>query len=654
LATVIKILNTVATMPDATPEEAARKKETYLHVVSGEAWRKLKALADIKLAPFFLSKRQDTPIATEQAYRAFLNGQEDLEGHPIAGAAERASERRHFFHWFLEFAEVMQGGGFDCFLGNPPFLGNRKLKGTFGTDYLDYLTYAYSPAGAIDLVGYFVRRNYDLLYQDRALGTLSTNSLAQGGTREGSLEVIEKQGGSIVMAVRSRPWPGEANVDVSLAAIYKGQWKGSYSLDGKEVHYISTYFDEQLSIGNPFTLAANGDTCYQGTIVLGMGFVIDQALATALVENCPRNSDVISQYLDGDDIKKRSDQSPSRWVIDFHDWPIDRNNAPQDYSGPVAADYPDCLDILERLVKPERTRVDDQGKHVLRKPLPERWWQYADKRPALYRNIKPLQRVIAAARVSEDIYFSLLRSDVVFHEKVVVITADSFRLLSILTSSFHYSWSWKYVTTMRSAGISYSVERNFETFPFPPGFEPNSPLASFVPLRETLDSLGSSLDAARRKIMLRLDIGLTKLYNLYHTPNMDTAAVIKESKCSEADADWAMLTIIALRDIHKAIDEAVRDAYGWNDLPLQHGFHELEFLPEGDRVRYTISNDARRIVLRKLLALNHKRHAEEVAAGIVDESGKIIKKKDKSASEPKPKKRGPRKTESSQESDLFS
>ena len=146
--------------------------------------------------------------------------------------------------------------------------------------------------------------------------------------------------------------------------------------------------------------------------------------------------------------------------------------------------------------------------------------------------------------------------------------------------------------------------------------------------------------------MLRLDIGLTKLYNLHHTQNLNAAAVKQESKCPDADADWAVPKILALREIHKAIDEAVRDAYGWSDLPLQHGFHELEFLPEGDRLRYTISNDVRKIILRELLALNHKRHAEEVAAGIVDEKRKVIKKKGEAAAEPK--KRGRKKTDDSQ------
>ena len=57
------------------------------------------------------------------------------------------------------------------------------------------------------------------------------------------------------------------------------------------------------------------------------------------------------------------------------------------------------------------------------------------------------------------------------------------------------------------------------------------------------------------------------------------------------------------------------------------GFHEWEFLPENARMRYTVSPEARREILRLLLELNHKLHAEEVAAGIVDEEGKVLKKK---------------------------
>ena len=62
----------------------------------------------------------------------------------------------------------------------------------------------------------------------------------------------------------------------------------------------------------------------------------------------------------------------------------------------------------------------------------------------------------------------------------------------------------------------------------------------------------------RREIMLRRDLGLTKLYNLVNDP---------------AIADAADPDVARLRAIHVELDEAVMDAYGWSDVPLDHGFH---------------------------------------------------------------------------------
>jgi hypothetical protein len=70
---------------------------------------------------------------------------------------------------------------------------------------------------------------------------------------------------------------------------------------------------------------------------------------------------------------------------------------------------------------------------------------------------------------------------------------------------------------------------------------------------------------------------------------------------------------LELRRLHRELDLAIRDAYGWQDLDLGHDFHEVETLSENDRVRYTISPAARKEVLRRLLALNHERAAAEAA-----------------------------------------
>ena len=174
--------------------------------------------------------------------------------------------------------------------------------------------------------------------------------------------------------------------------------------------------------------------------------------------------------------------------------------------------------------------------------------------------------------------------------------------------------------------MRYTPSAIFETFPFPKGLEPSSQRKPFPSFR-LLDELGEHLHKGRRALMTALGIGLTSLYNLYHDPDLSDESVVKTAKCSVEEASRARKEIEGLRDLHVRIDEAVRDAYGWSDIALEHGFHELEFLPENDRVRYAVSRSARREILKRLLDLNHQRHEEEFAAGLVDKNGKRIKKK---------------------------
>jgi hypothetical protein len=115
-------------------------------------------------------------------------------------------------------------------------------------------------------------------------------------------------------------------------------------------------------------------------------------------------------------------------------------------------------------------------------------------------------------------------------------------------------------------------------------------------LAAAVDREGTACAAALENLLGRIPSPIT-----YHDPELSAAAVVKEAKCAEADAAWAVEKITALRELHRSIDEAVRDAYGWKELELGLGFHELEFLPEEDRVRFTVSAETRREILRRLL-----------------------------------------------------
>ena len=120
--------------------------------------------------------------------------------------------------------------------------------------------------------------------------------------------------------------------------------------------------------GRPYRLSTNNRISYIGSYVLGMGFVLEPEEAQRLLDKDPRNRDVLFPYLNGEDLNSRWDQSPSRWVINFHDWPIEK-----------AMEYRDCYEIVERLVKPEREKNN-------RKVRRERWWQFAERAPEVIRD----------------------------------------------------------------------------------------------------------------------------------------------------------------------------------------------------------------------------------------------------------------------------
>ena len=130
----------------------------------------------------------------------------------------------------------------------------------------------------------------------------------------------------------------------------------------------------------------------------------------------------------------------------------------------------------------------------------------------------------------------------------------------------------------------------------------------------TLALIGKSYHEHRRALMKSLWLGLTDIYNLFHTGDLTPVEVARVSKKAMPEAEAGYQGILELRRLHRELDLAVRDAYGWTDLDLDHDFVEVETLPENDRVRYTISPAARKEVLKRLLAENHRRAALQTQA----------------------------------------
>lgn len=503
---------------------------------------------------------------------------------PDAQRALHAARKERAFHWPFEFPEVFAAegrGGFSAFVGNPPFLGGRNITAQYGSNYSEAIKSIFpSSNGGADLCAYFFVNSFKLLNNKGTFGLISTNTIAQGDTREAGLDHILLHKGSIYFANSTFIWPGQAAVHVSVVHVSKGFYNGPKTLNQKTVNHISALLDETKSFGDPRKLISNQNLSFQGSIVLGMGFILEKSEAIALLDMDPKNADVIFPYINGEDLLSRPDQSPSRYVINFGEM-----------SQQQAQKYVSCFKIVKEKVYPERINKD--GKKYPR--MVYEWWKFWNFRSELYNSINSLSRVLLRTRVTRTHALVFVEKDIVFSDATVVLAFEDFAHFLVLQSSFHEHWAWKYGSTLKS-DLRYSPTDCFETFPFPSKLPPIS------------EVIGRRYYEQRQLIMSSNKEGLTKTYNRFHN-----------SKEKSRD-------IAHLRELHVEMDNAVAAAYGWSDLDLGHGFHET---PQG--VRYTISEAARKEVLARLLQLNHERYEEEVRQGLHEKDKKKAQKEEKSA-----------------------
>ncbi|NKZ02878.1 Eco57I restriction-modification methylase domain-containing protein [Actinomadura latina] len=486
------------------------------------------------------------------------------------GAFERES-----IHWPLAFPEVFEQGGFDAIIGNPPFLGGKKISGVAGTAYREYIvnTLGLGVRGHADLIAYFTLRAHHLISSSGQTGLIATNTLAQGDTREVGLDQVVAKGVEIRQAIKSKPWPSKGAVLEYCAVWTSAATLGKTArrvVDGTAVLRINSSLAPGSRIDGPARpLASNYGRVYIGQYAMGMGFTMSEERAHGLIHDDVQNRDVIFPYLSGQDVNTRADCSPSRWIINFHDWPENQ-----------AAQYIDCFAQVAREVRPERMKQKDEyGRRY--------WWRFFRQRPELEEAIAGLGRVIVITRVSKTVMPISTRTGKVFSDSLAVFPTDDTAMLALLSSSAHYWWAVSRASSMK-ADLRYTPSDVFETLPLPE-------------MTQEMRELGAKLDQFRADVMLARQAGLTKTYNLVHDP-----------ECSDTD-------IAQLRGIHKAIDKAVCRAYGWDDLiaQLDHGHHNI-----GRDTRYTVGHVMWREFVDRLLELNHERYAAEVAAGLHDKKGK--------------------------------
>ena len=510
------------------------------------------------------------------------------------------------FHWQIEFPEVFVVGGFAVFIGNPPFAFKNTVAAGNIDRYTEYLTAETTPgsSGMSDLVAHFFTRTFNCLRNagltgPGTLNMISTKTIRQGHTRESSLMLIRKAGGHIYSASRRVAWPGKAAVVIATVAIAKEFCDASPDLDGKPASQISSFLVDANAEETPGALEANLGKSFQGTIILGTGFVFSDNKPGAthisemhkILDASPQSRPFVKVYAGGEQINNQPVFTPERYVIDFGEMEADE-----------AAVHQELWEILKTKVKPERDLVKREKNR-------EYWWQYAETRPGLKKAIEGLPRVLVAnSKAAKFLTFSFLPPGLVYDQSLYVFSFSDFEAFAVLQSRVHEIWVRMFGNSLEDR-LTYTGTSCFANFPFP-AFD------------SSLERAGRGFYEKRSEVMLELGLGLTPLGNRLNNP------------------DDRLPEIVQLRFLHSEIDRAVLAAYGWSDInPLYE--YSGDFEDEDGSVgslRLNFTEEIRDEILRRLLALHAERLKAEqttvpIASAVAPKAKKPKKSKDSSGPE---------------------
>ena len=558
---------------------------------------KVRLFGDLVLAAFF---EADTPRTREQKraeYAAAI----------LEGDAERYRNRLDEwrdtdnplvpFHWDIEFPEVFENRlGFDAVVGNPPFQGGRNLTATHGGTYPSWLGELHEgSSGGADLVAHFFRKAFALLCNGGTCGLIATNTIAQGDTRATGLRMICTHGGEIYCAHRRIRWPGQAAVVVSVVHIIKGDFHGHRLLDGRNVDRITAFLFHRGGHTDPARLAANAAQSFQGSIVLGMGFTFDDSddkgvatplsEMTCLISKDPANQEVIFPYIGGEELNSSPTQAHHRYVINFGERSEDE----------CRRRWPDLMKIVETRVRPDRATKD--AKKYPR--MVHEWWKYWNARPELNAAIASLRRVLAISRVGQRAAIAFLPSRMVYADSLIVFPFDTHAAFCMLQSRVHEVWARFFGSSMKD-DLRYTPSDCFETFPFPLEWTADP----------RLEAAGTRYYELRAAFMVKTGEGLTKTYNRFHDPDDEHP------------------DITTLRALHREMDRAVLNVYGWSDIDADCEFlldYDIDEEGWGEKrrpYRYRWPDSIRDEVLARLLELNGERSANELRSGSAAKRGR--------------------------------
>lgn len=402
----------------------------------------------------------------------------------------------------------------DAIVGNPPYLGRRRLVEERGAEYTSRLNEVFPDVGGVsDYVSYWFRLAQDRLPEGGRAGLVGTNTIRQSDTRKVSLDYVVDNGGTIVDAWSSLPWSGDAAVHVSIVNWVNGDtdqprvlWMDRGNLR-VEVPEITGSLSPTLDLRAARDLPANKrpKVFFQGqTPGHTLGFVLSVAEANDLRQRDPGSSTVILPYIIGDDLLHTG--RPERFVIDFAT------------SDPIEAEAsaPLAFDRLRQLVLPDRQAAADKeaaANAVAQAANPNarvnwhhrnflsRWWMHSYRREELLRSLEGKERFIVVSRVASELrkpVFEFVPTAWRPSDAVQCFAWDDEYHLGVLQSSLHEAWFRERCSTLKS-DLRYTSKTVFNSFPWPQNpsgaavADVEAATTAIVELRTKYSNLGRSL-----------------------------------------------------------------------------------------------------------------------------------------------------------------
>ena len=485
----------------------------------------------------------------------------------------------------------------DVIVGNPPFLGDKKLNAGLGKSYATKLRRLYKgrvPGGA-DLVCYWFEKARAALESGAVAraGLVATNSIRGGANRKVLQRVLETKRTAgdppteaenlvIYDAWSDEPWVNEgAAVRVSLVSFAppSAYMPRETRIDGKPVGLIHADLTASSSGGSQGAnvtlaepLAENKAIAFSGITKKGKFELEGDAARAMLLEplnpNGRPNSDVVRPWKNGDAITGRD---PDRWIVHFGELPEEQ-----------AALYASPFSHVAQSVRPARSESNSPAERRL-------WWLLARRAPDLFSAIQGFTRFIVTPEVSKHRVFVWLDAAVIPDKNLVAIARDDDMALGVLQSRHHALWALRLGTSLEDRP-RYTSSTTFRTFPFPDGLTPNIPASKVANVDRAvrIAEAAKQLDSLRAKWLNPPEL-VKQIPEV--APGLPDRLVPVDDK---AAAELKKRTLTALYNAspawlvnaHRHLDKAVAAAYGWTDYTPE--------MPDEE-------------ILRRLLRLNRER-----------------------------------------------